>query len=471
MRFQHILRIKDLVEFLLRHESLLKNYVIDGSVGLESLLGDLRAGLVTDVRIEGGNYSDGILDHVIASLFVYRDALDALVLEGVDGVGEPGQALEEALGDHRLHHVELELACLRRESNGGIVADDLEADLIRHLRDDRVDLSRHDAGSRSLRRKIDLTKSAARAGRKESEVVAHLGYLNGKTLYGAGIAYVGTGIRGGLHKVQGADEGLAGQLAEILGAKFRKTRDGVESGSDGGAAHVDFMKQLYVAVEIEDFLLKIVGKGVEFLTYGHRDGILELGAAHLDDLGVFLGLGTERIDQACEAADKMLVHPHQGQTDRRRIDIVGGLAAIDVVVRIAVLIVSFLMAHDFQGPVRYDLVSVHVDGGSGSALHHVDREVFVHLAVDYLAARLTDGPGDFVVDYTEAVVRLDSGEFDVGYGHDKVREITHLSAGDVVIVDGALSLDSIVDVIRDLEFTQKVRFNPEFLFAHDISDF
>ena len=47
VRVEHVFRVECLVKFLLGHQFLLEDDVIDGTIGVVSLLGNLRASLVT----------------------------------------------------------------------------------------------------------------------------------------------------------------------------------------------------------------------------------------------------------------------------------------------------------------------------------------------------------------------------------------------------------------------------------------
>src|SRR3546814_19531753 len=53
------------------------------------------------------------------------------------------------------------------------------------------------------------------------------------------------------------------------------------------AAEVDLAEQLDDLVAAGDVFLDVDGKGLEFLAERHRHGILQLGAAQLDDVGEF----------------------------------------------------------------------------------------------------------------------------------------------------------------------------------------
>ena len=95
-------------------------------------------------RIEGSNDTDTVLYHLVAALLVDGDAEDTLRSQSLDSVLHPCQALEEALGDDRLHYVQLQLTSLCCEAYSSIVTDYLEANLVGYLRDNRVHLTWHD---------------------------------------------------------------------------------------------------------------------------------------------------------------------------------------------------------------------------------------------------------------------------------------------------------------------------------------
>ena len=223
---------------------------------------------------------------------------------------------------------------------------------------------------------------------KQAEVVAHLAQLHGQTLEGATVAHIGTCVGSGLDQVGRHGEGLAGELGQVLGAQLGKAGHCIQAGANGGAAHVDLVQQFHVALEVEDFLLHVVGKGVEFLPAGHGHGILQLGASHLYGVFIFFALVAQCIDHAGEALDKALVEQDEGEAYGGGVHVVGRLAAVAVVVGVAVLVLALLVSHDFEGAVGNHLVGVHVHTGPCAALHHVDGEVLVQLALEYLAACL-----------------------------------------------------------------------------------
>ncbi len=129
----------------------------------------------------------------------------------------------------------------------------------------------------------------------------------------------------------------------------------------------------------------------------HRNGVLKLGAAHLDDVLEFLGLRLEGHAQHRHG----LAQPHDagigGELERRRIDVVGALAHVDVFVGWQEMIVALGPAQQFQRAVGDDLVGVHVGRGAGAALDHVDHELVVQPARPDFLGGGDDGVGPRLV--------------------------------------------------------------------------
>ena len=119
---------------------------------------------MTDHRVEIGNDSDRV-QHVAAThLLIGLDPHDAQLPQGRHPASEQIDGLEDGLGDHRFHDIELELSRLRGEGQRHIVSHDLEADLVHYLRDHRIDLGRHDGGTGLTLRQPDLPQPRTRPG-------------------------------------------------------------------------------------------------------------------------------------------------------------------------------------------------------------------------------------------------------------------------------------------------------------------
>ena len=309
-------------------------------------------------------------------------------------------------------------------------------------------------------------QTAARTGSHEAQVATDLRQLHSQTLQSTRIADVSTSVGRSLYEVVSSDEALAGELAEVGSAKLGKAGSCIQASTDGGAAHIDFVQQVDVAAEVEDFLLKVVGICVELLSEGHRHGILDLGTTHLDVVLVLVSLITECRNQAGEGTDKLLVHQDESQTERSWICIVGRLSAVHVVVGRNDGVLAALVAENLECAVGNHLVGIHVDRCAGAALHHVNREFSVELAVDDFAAGLLDGTRNLVTDYAQGVVGLDSGQLDIGDGLDKFGEMIHSARRNLIVVDRTLCLHAVVCGFGYFEFADKVRLNTVFYFTH-----
>ena len=134
------------------------------------------------------------------------------------------------------------------------------------------------------------------------------------------------------------------------------------------------------------------GVAAELLTERDRHRVHQVGAPGLDDVRELVRLGLQRCLQALQRGQQLRAHLAQrGQVHRRREHVVGGLAHVDVVVRV----------HAALGEVGDHLVRVHVRGGAGAGLEDVDRELVVVLAGRDLVARGRDALGDVGVEQAQ----------------------------------------------------------------------
>ena len=129
------------------------------------------------------------------------------------------------------------------------------------------------------------------------------------------------------------------------------------------------------------------GIGAELLPQGHGYGILVFGAIHLQHIDKFPALGGQGRFETLHGAEQFLEGKNNGQLDRGRVGVIGGLGAVDVVVGVQVLVLSFGMAQNFQPPIGDDLVGIHVGGGPRPALEHVHHEMVVKLSGEQFRRR------------------------------------------------------------------------------------
>ena len=456
VRLGHLLRDKKLLDLLRSKEALLDEDGSDGLVGLVGNLGSLGSVLVANVRKKSSDDTNGVVDELVASVLVGGDAIDTEGSESLEGAGHHLDRVVAVVDNDGLHDVKLELTSLRTHGASDIVTNDLEAGLVDDFGNDGVDLTGHDGGAGSHGGEVDLMETAARTRGEETEIVADLRELDGDTLDDAVVVGHGTGGGGGGDEVIGELNGEAGDLSEALDDSGGEVGVGSGTSTNGGTTEVDNGESVDGRLEDGEVGLESTGVGGELLAEGHGDGILELGSTHLDDVVELARLSAEGLNEVLHLGDKGGVLEGHTELGRGRIGIVGGLALVDVVVGGEVLVLTLLVAEELESAVGDDLVGVHVGGGTGTTLDHIDDELVVELARDDFVASLLDGLGDLVIDEVESAVGDGASLLGHGESLDEGGEVVELDAGDVVVVDTTEGLDTIVGVDGDLEVTNKI---------------
>jgi hypothetical protein len=170
-------------------------------------------------------------------------------------------------------------------------------------------------------------------------------------------------------------------------------------------------------------------------------------------------LGKERVLETAERLHVAAQAQDQRESKCRRVDVVGRLAEVDVVVRVDHGVVAFSPAEAFEREVRDDLVGVHVGRGAGAALDEVGDELVAHLARDQLVARTDDRVGDRRVEDAELAVGERRRFLDVAERLDEVRLGRHRDAGDVEVLGAAQRLDAVVGALRQHLLAEEVLFD------------
>lgn len=281
--------------------------------------------------------------------------------------------------------------------------------------------------------------------------------LTAGALEHAGEQHEGAHVGGGFDQVGGRLQRLPADGGQALDGELLVAGVGVDAGADGGATEVHFGEQLRrQATQAVEVFAEGGGESVEFLAEGHRHGVLQLGAAHLQYAGEFDALGGEGLDQAVEAGQQGVVAEQQAQADGGRVGVVGRLRHVHIVVRVQVLVLTLGVAHGFQRDVRDHFVRVHVGGGAGAALDHVHHELLVEIAADQAGAGLADGGVLVFREMAELTVGVGGGLLDHGQGNDQLRVVRQRHPGEAEVVHGAQGLDAVVGVSGHFEGAEQV---------------
>ncbi len=214
------------------------------------------------------------------------------------------------------------------------------------------------------------------------------------------------------------------------------------------------------------FLAQRRAPAVELLAQRHRNRILQVRAAHLQYVVEFPALGEERLLQPAQRFHVAVEAEDQRQAERRRIDVVGRLPEVHVIVRVDELVLAFLMAETLERQVGDHLVRVHVGRRSGAALDEIGDELVAHLAGDQPVARAGDGVGNLRVEHAEVAIRERRGLFHVAERLDEVGLQRHRDARDVEVLLPAQRLHAVIRVRRNLLLAEEVLFDPN---GHDVA--
>ena len=141
-------------------------------------------------------------------LHVGRHPFDAAQAESVRRPGQHLERLEQAVEQHRLKGVELQLSRLHRHGDGHVVARNQEGRLGDHFGNDRVDLAGHDGGAMLAGGQLQLLNAAAGTAGQQAHVVGDLGHHQGAVLYRRGDGGKAVRVLGGIDQVVRRLQGL-----------------------------------------------------------------------------------------------------------------------------------------------------------------------------------------------------------------------------------------------------------------------
>ena len=465
LRVDQVVVREDLVPLFLReHLLFVDDEFMQGLAGEEAFASDVRAGLIAEVGLENRDDAERAHHEVFAVLGVDNDAVNALFTQSVAGVRQNLHLHIQSEGDDRFHHVQFKLAGGGGKHDGGVETDGEERSLIRHFRDNRIDLARHDRAARLELGQNDFAKAGTRAGGQETQVIADLRELDGEALAGRREGDIGAAVGRGGDQVVAVDERDARQFSEALDSLGRVFRMAGNRRADGGGAEVHDLEVFLSFTDRLDFVADRGAPAVEFLSEGHRNGVLQVGTAHLEDILRLFCLLVEAGDEVLNGLHEDVGAKDQREVKSRRIRVVCRLAEVGVVVR-GDLLVTLREAKVFASEVADNFVAVHVRGRAGTTLEPVSDELIVVLAGDELVAGPHERIGNISRDRAEFLVRERSGLLHISEGDGKERFLRHRHFRDVEILLAAHRLDAVVDVIRDLEGTKEVVFNTGHVYA------
>ena len=164
-----------------------------------------------------------------------------------------------------------------------------------------------------------------------------------------------------------------------------------------------------------------------------------MGATDLDDAFEVLGLFRQRGAQLRNGRQQLVGQClHCGHMHGGREYVIGGLAAVHVVVGVHQPAFAALATQDLARAIRQHLVDVHIGLRARAGLPDHQRELIRMLAGDHLVGRGHDGFCFFLVLQAQRVVDPGRGALDLGQRLDDLARL--LFTRDVEVLQGTLCL-------------------------------
>ena len=128
-------------------------------------------------------------------------------------------------------------------------------------------------------------------------------------------------------------EGQSGEFRDLLGGALGEFGMRVQAGADGGAADGQIVESVEHLFEALDVALEQASPAAEFLADGERHGVLQVGAADLDDVVELLGLGGNGVVHVLYGGNQRVLHAlGGGNVHGGRKRVVRRLRHVDVIV-------------------------------------------------------------------------------------------------------------------------------------------
>jgi len=194
----------------------------------------------------------------------------------------------------------------------------------------------------------------------------------------------------------------------------------------------------------------------EHLAERHGHAVLKAGPAQTHHASELFGLAGEAVFECGHAFQRAARLAVQNDILRRGVDVVGGLAHVDV--RIGMdLLVSLVPREQFVGPVGDDLVEVHVDG-SAAAAPDVDGKLPFHPAFKDVVAGAGNGAGLICAERADVPVRQRAGLLDFRQRANHGGIVVEGFVRHIEIREGTERLNAVIRPVRQRHFAKGIFF-------------
>ena len=234
----------------------------------------------------------------------------------------------------------------------------------------------------------------------------------------------------------------------------------VQASTDGGSAKVNFQQQFGGAQQVFSFFIQQDVECMEFLTQGHRNRVLQLGTTHFQDGFEFYGLTLEAFAQLVNGIHQFNDRSVHRDAETGRVCIVGGLAFINVVVWIQILVFTFLMSHQFKANVCQHFVRVHINGGACATLVNIHRElVHAFAVVQHFVTGGDNRVRDIFRNGLQLFVCHRCGFLHHYHSTHELRNVADFAVADVKVFNRSQSVYAVVGLRWNFPGTQQIFFD------------
>ena len=222
-----------------------------------------------------------------------------------------------------------------------------------------------------------------------------------------------------------------------------------QPGADGGAAKIDDAQTLLAFVDAPAVAGHRLGIRPHLAAQGGQHGILQLGAADLDDMREALFGGLKGFLQGNHASLQLAQRNDRGQPQSRRVGVVRGLMQVDIVQRRDARVGAGRLAEQLQRAIGQHLVHVHVRAGPRPALQAVHHDVPVQQAFAQFPAGTLDriGFGGIIGPGAQRAVGHGAGQLHRPVGAGQARG--HRLQGQRKVLERADSMNAVQGSRRD----------------------
>merc|ERR1719341_1020873 len=331
-----------------------------GSI-LVSSLGNLGCSIISNVWVKSGYQHQGLVQQAVDLFPVGHNAHHTVVSEGLTRVTKQADGAENIGHHHGLEDVQFKMSIRPTNSHSHMITHDLACHHSDSLTLGRVHFAIHDGAAQHIK----------------SPRYLHHGIMSCKSL----------------KLVRSRYKGQPSEIRDLGSHLLSKAYPGVKPCTHSSASSGQHVQSGEGGLHTLNSKLKLCHIARELLSKSKRGGILGVGSANLNDVCILLSLGIQSIVQLLDPWKQHIVDLHSNRdVHGSRVGVIAALGLVHMVIRMNRSLAAKLSSKNLNGPVRDDLIGVHVGLGARASLPDDQWEmVIIERARNDLISSLADG--------------------------------------------------------------------------------